>query len=161
MSRAVDRIVRGWIRQGSGLGSSYVIPGQERPLADDQPQWPSDGVFVTVLPISRTLIGVPRGTAVRFRASYSVQFWTAGAHDAAEAFVEWTALPEATDMLSGTGVAFTGVSAIRNLDGVTSEELWEERAQFDLGVGYVRSLTETAGQFERGVGPDLHVVIDR
>lgn len=81
--RDIERAIRSWVAQGSGLPSESVIPGNDDGPAPDYP-------YATVLPIDQELAGVPWG-ATRLAAT-DIAYTDIG--DALQA--AWRQLPRAS-----------------------------------------------------------------
>ena len=150
-TRTLERMVRAHVAVGSGLETRRVIAGN---IGRPSP----DGLYATVLLINQAIQGIPSTrfalsdasglldapTQATVRDRYSVQWFRAGARDAARRFSVWVSSPMGLDYMAARGLGFLKVSGVRQLDNVISGA-WEERAGLDLDIGYVETLQEEAG----------------
>ena len=81
----------------------------------------------------------------------SVQWFRRGALDSALAFTSWVYSPLAADMATELGLVVLGLSPLRDLSDLISEQ-WEERASVDVGFGYS---VYSAGVPDRFLNPDF------
>ena len=151
-TEALEEAVRGYVAAGSGLDfDTHVIPGNSRGAA-------TDGLYATVLLINQAIQGIPSTrftlsdapglldapTQATVRDRYSVQWFRAGARDAARRFSVWVSSPMGLDYMAARGLGFLKVSSVRQLDNVISGA-WEERAGLDLDICYVETVRLEGG----------------
>ena len=135
----LDADVRAFVADGAGLEPRLVLPGNApvpRPadlyatalLVEDRRR----GFPVTSPDGDRAIVSTPRA------AAYSVQFYRPGAVAAARRLTDWAESPDglAAAALAGFQVDFP--LTLRRLDLIVGDG-FEERAQIDLTVHYVRA----------------------
>ncbi len=141
--------VRGLVAAGSAMDPNFVIPGN-----DDGPT--PDELFATALLIHQDIQGIPATpvtlasdglaldapTVATVRGRYSVQWFRAGAHDAARRFATWLSSPAGLSKAHEYGLTTRRVSDVRQLDDIVSG-VWEERSGVDLDVEYLQTIDET------------------
>lgn len=140
MSQALERNIRAYIAEGSGLVKKAVKEGwYTGPIPED--------TYATLQLILDATEGTPvevlnRGdepsavsVGIFHRALFDVQFYRPGAVDAAEAFVAWG--QTSMGMLYARSRGFTPQrnGQIRRLDDIVAKT-WEERVSLDLEVTY-------------------------
>ena len=146
----LGRAVRKFVNDGTQLSPV----GQKVIKGDDLGPRPN-GLYASVLVISQAGEGVPYQTSSvnrdgdldiqtinTIRATFSVQFYRAGARDLARRFVVWCSSASGLEAAAELNLSFVRTSDVRQLDAIISDD-WEERAGLDLELGYIESLTES------------------
>ena len=150
----LEEAIRQFVALGSQLNAdTHVIAGNRRGSAP-----PS--LYATVLSIgaepdgvhytsyaARTDGGLDVTTVNTVRARYSVQWYRAGARDAARRFGVWVHSPAGLDAAAERALTCLQTSEIRQIDGVISNA-WEERAGLDLDLGYLEKVMATSDSIE-------------
>lgn len=160
-SQTLERAIRAYVAEGSGLERSNVIPGNKpSPVIKDP--------FATVVLVT----DIPDGHAwtlndriadrsyadatftagatfdvqafVSSEITFSIQWWRAGASDYARRFAVWVRSPAGVTEAARRGFTFYRTSAIRNLSDV-DKEVFEERLGLDLVIGIVWTDTRDVG----------------
>ena len=155
-SQLLDRAVRAYVAAGSGISRRNVIEGSR--------STPSPRVVYATVKLIADLPqgfvwttnernGIVLDTMV-FESStldYSVQFFRAGAYDAARQFKLWAKSPMGIQEAERRGLTLIDVSGVTQDDAVVSED-WEQRAGLNLTLGIVSTLVE-----QPGVGGSLEI----
>ena len=147
-TQTLERAVRAYVAEGSGLESKRVAAGNRNAPAPNDP-------YATVLLITASGQGIPytlyeddedevdASTIGTVRARYSVQWYREGARDAARRFAMWSWSPRGVDVATARGLTFLRVSDVRQLDAIVSDA-WEERAGLDLDLEYHEAIRQSA-----------------
>ncbi|MCY3784573.1 MAG: hypothetical protein OXG79_12435 [Chloroflexi bacterium] len=167
---AIEDVVIACAREGGGV---EVLPGNDPSGWRDPP-----GLYGTVLLITEGESGVPYSRRTRndddsltvtttrtARGRYSLQWYRAGAQDAARRFAIWVRSPTGAQWLRDHRVTLNRVSDIRRLDIPLLSEVispqdaveWEERAGVDLDLGYLVTLEQTADSV---ASAEIDIVLD-
>ncbi len=151
----LERAVRAYVAEGSGLLRQRVRPGNAPGLA------PQD-LYATVLLIQADHLGIDSivltpdaldETIVQaivlgaIWATYSVQWFRTGARDAAMTFHQWASSPLGQLSAEQRGLTYQRCSAVRQLNEIVSEE-WEERAGLDLTLSYAQRTDQQIGTIQ-------------
>ncbi len=139
---ALERNIRAHVARGSGLSLQSVIPANDH---GPQPQELHCSVLV-VEDIQRGQGGLTELGPVNSggysqrqdvdrRAQVSVQWWRAGAVEAANRFANWLDSQESLDSENGLGLRLQPPFKIRNVSNVLAGEM-EARAAMDLVIDY-------------------------
>ena len=149
--QTIERRVRAFVADGSGLDRSKVIPANEGP----EPKPSPSGLYATVLLITPSMRGstpavrqtLAEGNVVHktrsvVRDVYSVQWFRAGAQDAARTFAAWIPSPDGLDGQVDGSFTVLRVANGARVDEIVSKE-WEERASLDLTVSYTHTIQQT------------------
>lgn len=156
----IDLAVRKLIAQASGLPGNVVIPG-------NGPGPAPDTVFATVLRMTDQQLGWPvedrvddgRGYGLESRsnryASYSVQWYRAGAQAAGSQALEWLGTTLAADAATILDLRIHRFNQLRDMDAIVSSE-WEERWGMDLEVAFFADRRWTADCVET-VPIEVHI----
>lgn len=149
---AIERVVRAYVAEGSGLASAAVIPGNDSGPSPTEP-------YATVLLVASRQDGVNparcrvEGGEVRatvlssIESTWSVQWYREGSRDRARAFRLWADSPLGVLDAGRRGLTFRRCSDVRQIDEIVSET-WEERAGLDLVVGLVQTAEQNLGLME-------------
>ena len=158
-NKILEAAIRKHIAAGAAIASTHVIPGN-----DDGPA-PKEA-YATVLLITAepdgqgwSKINADTLTTVDYlsmTATYSVQFYRAGARDCANRLLAWLSASAGHEAAEARGLTYIRASGIRQLDGIVSAE-WEERASVDLMFGYVSVLQTTVALID-SVGIEVNGV---
>jgi len=144
----VDAAARGYVAAGSGLAGELVVPG------DSDGPAPAE-LYATVLLVSSQREGRAQvryegdraTTIASYAVVYQVQWYRAGAYEAAARFRQWTESPGGVMQARQRGLHYSSCSDVTQIDSIISAE-WEERAAVDLTVGHYRTLMQEVGQIE-------------
>ena len=168
MPQVVQRRVRAFVAQGSGIPAELVIPGNDNGRRPSTP-------YASVLVIDAQLDGPARekyrvqpgdaentiiDSVTTHRARLSIQFFreetseSIGARTAARNFMSWVDTETAKQAADRAGFRLDGPIVARQLDEIISDH-FEERAALDLIVLY--RYREPASQ---DVGTAEHVNIE-
>lgn len=159
-TQALERAVRAYVAEGSGLEGSHCIPGNEKAPAPKE-------LYASVLLIDEhphgttwdrprrtneltSLEGEPTGDLDVYESNtvrYSVQWYREGARDAGRRFKLWARSPIGRDGASKRGLTFMGYSDLRRLDAI-EDTGYEERVGLDLEIGIVTTYREEPGHVE-------------
>ena len=144
--RDVERALRGVIAEGSLLRSERVRPGNSDGPAPTE-------LYATVLAISEQTPALPwtqytpadgdqldARVGMVVRASFSVQWYRAGARDAARRCRLWLRSELGHEAAADAGLVMGRIGPIRQIDQIVSES-WEERSGLDLAVEYLQTLS--------------------
>lgn len=146
----LERTIREFVSQASGLDSSLVIPGN-----DNNPR--PNTTYASVLLINTVGRGIDStqykntegsdtqsdANVVGTRhATFSVQFYRNGAQDRAHTLLQYPATPLGAQMLDANDMAWVEASDVRKIDSIVSER-YNERAAVDITVCYTHTLTQT------------------
>ena len=145
----LEREVRAYVAEGSGISSSNVIPGNDK--------GPRPGVvYASLLLRTDRQLGLP---IIRYddtaleptitywrRAVFSLQFYRAGATLKAREFADWSesevgGLPDE----NARGFRVERPHEVTRLDTLVADEKIEERAGIELTIKYSYTLRKTAG----------------
>ena len=164
-SRTLDRSVRGFVAEGSGLTAGAVVPANEKGPAPK-------GLYATVLEVSNTRegrswnvqgalnaaeTGLPLGTFESVRIDFSLQWLRDGARDAAKLFRLWAGSDLGILEAARRGLTLYTLGELRRLDVPGLTDSLEERVQLDMGIGIVQTATHDVGVFENW---DVAVCVD-
>ena len=146
----LERTVRAFVAQGSGLARMRVIPGN-----DDGPR-PKDP-YASLLLIDDARRAAPIryqqpndetvSTLTYRRANYSLQFFRDGATDHARAFVRFTESENGLTAAEDGEFRIVVPLSVQRLD-VPVGEGWEQRALVSLSVDYADLENEHAGYID-------------
>ena len=136
-SQTLERAVRRYVAEGSGLEKINVIPGQ---VGGPSPTGP----YATVLLIDEAAegqewtrderverAGEPTADVTSYesvRVDWSVQWFRKGARDLARTFRFWAQSPLGVQAAAERGLTLYRTSGVRQLDAIISEA-WEERGR--------------------------------
>jgi len=150
-TQSLERIIRAYVAEGSGLDPENVIPGNENAPSPNK-------LYATVLLIDDSEIGTnqeivgdaddmnnfkaPVTTLGSQVARYSVQFYRPGAIDACKAFRKYKSTPLGKLFLQGNNITLKLGSEIQRIDAIISDE-FEERARIEIEVRYQDSLVQS------------------
>ena len=145
ITRDLERAVRAYVAEGSGLDVNLVIPGNDPGPAPLE-------LYASVLLIRMERQGIDGyyldGLEATILGSvfplYSVQWYRRGARDAAMNFHQWASSPLGQLATERRGLTFQRCTAVRQLDEIISDQ-WEERAGLDLTMSLVQYSTQTLG----------------
>ena len=146
--------VAGLVSAGSGVDYNSVRSANKGTSVPD-------GLFASLALIHQAIEGIPATvmslasggadldapTVATVRGRYSVQWFRAGAHDAANRLSVWVWSPEGAAQAQEAGLTVLRVSDVRQLDDVVSGA-WEERAGLDIDVGYTQRIDQTVGRLK-------------
>lgn len=138
---AVATAVRALVAEGSGISSTAVIPGND-------PYPAPQHMYATVLLISSWTDGGAFESApfddqgrahalLNVASRYSVQWYRAGALQAAFRFRIWAETQDGADSMLRRGLLYVSSGDVRQIDYVISSN-FEERAGLDLTVRHVQ-----------------------
>ena len=150
----LERRIRDYVAAGCGLEPRLVIQGNGNGPASQE-------LYASVVLIHQDTRGIPHtlikeleggaglcaGTMATVRDRYSVQWFRAGARDAARHFALWAYSPAGLAQATSTGVTVLRVSDVRQLDDVVSGA-WEERAGLDLDIAYIQTIEQPIDHLE-------------
>ena len=149
----LERNVRLFVSEASGIDSSLVIPGNDN---NPRPNVP----YSTVLLINTEGRGIDdtnyynnagdetkadamvKGTR---HAIFSVQFYRTGAQDRAHTLLQYPATPLGAQSLHLKELTWVIASDVRKADALVSER-YNERAAVDITVCYTCELTQTVNK---------------
>ena len=153
----LERNVRAVVAAGSGaaLNVRKVIPA-EKP---DEPA--PDGLFASVRLVNdqqvgyaSDVLGTTEGGNVKLtqrlnqRATFSVQWYRAGALAAAYAFVAWLQTPMGITETNKRGLSVRRSSFhVRDIGAIVADA-WEERAGIDLAIDYAAGYEYDIGRID-------------
>ena len=129
-----SRYYGGPVHPTTMIDASNVIPGYDAGPAPDD-------AYATVVSInasvSRTLYqaGPPARIWAEVHDRVSIQWLRTGALNKALNFTSWVYSPQAAQLALDLGLVVLGVTPLRDLSDLFSEQ-WEERASVDVGFGY-------------------------
>ncbi len=151
----LDRIMRALVREATGLGSDFVMPGNENSPAPNTP-------YATVLRITEIQDGID---STRYRAIpnndtqvtaittgcrsdlYSIQFYREGAYDLARTCRQYIHTPLGELFLQTNNISWRRSSEVRQIDGIISDK-WEQRAGFDAEIRFIQTVEQTVNIIE-------------
>lgn len=158
MTQTLNRVVRAFVAEGSGLAGENVIPGNDPAAA------PSD-VYCSVLPTTTTSLGYPdftedtdTQTVTQYetrRRTYSVQWWRPGAEDAAERFAVWTRSHLGLDAAERLNIRPRFPISYQRLDGISGDR-FEERVVCTLEIDFVSVTTQAVPWIDEIRGPVVY-----
>ena len=147
MPQTLERNIRAFIARGSGLDSTYVIPGNER---GPRPQEP----YASLLhippdtrhgyPIRVQLPNNATRSVQHRRASYSLQFYRKGAENLALAFSNYAESENGLTDAEDNSIRVVFPLSLSRLDGIVGDA-FEERVVVDLSVDYVHITDQDTG----------------
>lgn len=148
----LERSVRSFVAEASGLDSKRVIPGNS---SSPRPNVP----YATVLRMNTEGRGIDSVTysdgetdvdatvkGVR-HATFSVQFYRDGAYDNAETLLQYPATPAGNISLFSKGLRWVRASEVRQVDTLISDRM-NDRAAVDITVRYVHTITQTVNRID-------------
>ena len=140
-TQTLERAIRSYVAEGSGLAPGSVIPGNAQGPAPTGPY--GTVVLISEIADGHTWTndaaddnGIEQTVYESVTASYSVQFFRADAYDRARQLRVWAQSPTGKYGADRRGFSFYSTSSVRQISEIVSEE-WEQRAGIDLDVGIV------------------------
>ncbi len=147
--RDLERVVRGYIAEGSGLPTDHVIPGDSNGPREPDAYASASliGTRRTGSPIYEDLgdDGVLHG--IRHEARFTVNWYRDGAHSNALAFVAWSESEVGIAAAGNDNISIGGGIELRDVDLLVQGRV-EERAQADIVVGWIHTHIQTEDQVE-------------
>ena len=149
MPQVVQRRLRAFVAQGSGIPPELVIPGNDEGRRPPEPYASvlvvTDGLEGAALERYRAALGDSESTVIdavtNHRALVSVQFYREatetrlGAHDSARLFINWIDTETGKQAADRAGFRLDGLIQARQIDEIISDH-FEERANVDLTILY-------------------------
>jgi len=160
-TQELERIMRAFVSEGSGIASDAVIPGNDNAPAPK-------GLYATVLQMANAQVGIDAkkyitvdgdDTVIDTKvngwriATYSVQFYRTGARDAAKAFRQYAHTPLGELFLQKNNLGWKQSGDVIQLDNKINGK-YEERAALEIEVRFNETLTQQVnkiGAVEIGV----------
>lgn len=147
-----DRAVRAMVAEATGIDPAGVIPAND---AAPAPQ----GLYATVLRVSGDRVGTPSvrrslsagkedvmaSTGIRASHLYSVQFYRAGAVEAAQSLQLWIHSPLGRDRQLAQKVFCMEVGDVQDISALV-QEAPEERAVLELRIDTARAVMQNLGR---------------
>lgn len=146
MNKAMQRLFRGMVAEGSGLQPNRVIPG------NDKGPRPREGYASVLLTDGERRaypdFGSDDAVTTQRRSMLSVQWYRAGAVDAARGFENWAETEPGLDHAESIDMRIVFPLRFRRADEIDSDA-FEERMQADIEVDWVddrsQALESTTG----------------